>query len=91
MMIEFVFWSFAVALLPMFLDLGMRTLTATAEILWWTSDRMVKYARNVVPAIHPQSRADGAVGSCQAWTLPRSAVISELHPPPARPLVRLRQ
>ena len=52
MMIEFVLWSFVVAALPMVVDLSVRALTATAEVFWWTSDRMVKHARNGCHTIH---------------------------------------
>jgi hypothetical protein len=45
-MIELVYWSFAVAVVPMILDLGARILTATAALYRWTSDRMTEHTRN---------------------------------------------
>jgi hypothetical protein len=51
-MIEFVVGSFALALLPMVLDLGSRIVMAATEIFWWTPERMVKHARNGCHPIH---------------------------------------
>ena len=62
-MIELVLWSFAVALVPMILDLGTRILAATAEIFRWTSDRMTKRAQNGWLTIRCNPTTIGTLGA----------------------------